>query len=112
MGRTEATTLQSAAALALAEVFRTFHATGTTPLTLTAPDGRHLSLSSLSCVPIFTPVYSAREDTWAGVAYVGATQVFFETQTAQLPMRGVLNAQDHLQVCALVAPTTPTLRGP
>ena len=96
VGASEATSLQSAAALALAEIFRNLHATGCNPLC--ADDPLQTPLSGLACSPVFTPVHAASEDAWNGVAYIGGSHVFFETQAAKLPRRAVLNAQDQLQV--------------
>jgi hypothetical protein len=114
VGRAEATTLQSAGALALAELFRTRHASGSDPLVATptltpGQDGKEMksanadagaarSLSALACLPLFTPVHGSREDAWVGAAHVGCTQVFFESQAAEAPARRALNAQDQLLV--------------
>ena len=108
IGRTEASTLQSAAALALSEVFQCHHATGATPLVLQNSKGgvqgangadNNVSLSALACMPLFVPVHGGTADAWIGVAYVGGTQVFFDTQVWQLPARSTVSAQEQLQVC-------------
>ena len=54
--------------------------------------------AELASLPLFTPVYARGADAWAGMAFVGATQVVFETQVVELHHRSPLNAQDHLQV--------------
>jgi hypothetical protein len=90
--------MRSAAALALSEIFRSLHASGSTPLTFQSSGKQGTSLSGLACMPLFTPIHSSGEDAWAGVAYVGRTQVFFETQVMQLPQLCKLNAQDQIRV--------------
>jgi hypothetical protein len=81
MGRSEALTMRSAACLALSEIFRTHHASGGNPATVTTPDGKQLSLSGLACMPVMVPMLTTDEDAWIGVACVGETQTFFETVT-------------------------------
>jgi hypothetical protein len=81
IGRSEALTMRSAACLALSEIFRTHHASGSNPATATTPDGNQLSLSGLACMPVMIPMLTSEEDAWVGVACVGETQAFFETET-------------------------------
>jgi hypothetical protein len=88
IGRSEACTLRSAAACALAHIAESMAEE------LAAAD-YPLNLAS---IPIFVPTYSPQEGFWTGVACVGDSHLFFESERSDGSSSQYVDVKRALQV--------------
>lgn len=98
VGRSEACTLRSAAACALNSIASNLQA-DTLKAVPTVKSAEKLKLEAcLASAPLFVPVYGPEDGFWLGVACVGSSHAFFETEYAASAAHYSPSLQPLLQV--------------
>lgn len=98
VGRSEACTLLSAGACALSSIISNLQLNASEKLSV-QENPNHMSMEAhRACTPLFVPVYGQQDGFWSGIACVGCSHVFFETETAASVYRFTPSLQPLLQV--------------